>query len=300
MKPNQFNPFYLLLLIALFVSSCGGGSEKKSDDSNVDSEFDAAKKQLTSDVQKVIADLPPPSEVPYLLMSIGAEFDTSLINSIDKVSEYEKNKVKAALNLGIYGVDIAYLSSYEKSELALEFMNESQKLADPIGVADAIDLGMVARFEKNMENKDSLASITNDIMKSTGDRLGELQELESAALLLAGSWIEGVYISASIVKNYPDDLPEESRTIILEPIIKVIVDQKPSLDDILKVLSDVPQSESITTLKDDLTKVKEIYDGQFEEVEKEIAENTGDYVLAPETLDNLTEEITKIRTFIVQ
>ena len=67
-------------------------------------------------------------------------------------------------------------------------------------------------------------------MQKSGERLSELDELNSAALLLAGSWIEGVHISTTIVNTYPDDLPEESRTLILEPLVKIVMDQKVSLE----------------------------------------------------------------------
>jgi hypothetical protein len=298
MKPYRLNLTKLVVLTVLFLSACGGGGEKKEESAS--SEFDAAKKQLAEDVEKVLVDLPPPSEVPYLIMATGAEFDESLSNPIDRVSAYQNDKTKAALNLGVYAADIAYLSSYDKSEDALQYMNDSKALASVIGVDDAIDLGMIARFESNMTNKDSLAAITNDIMKTSGQRLSELDEMESAALLLVGSWIEGLYLSTSIVNNYPEDLPEEARTLVLEPIIKIIIDQKKSLEDLLLVIGDVPQTDGVTALKGELLTVQAIYDGPFAEVEKEITENTGSLVITPETINPLHKEISRIRNSIVQ
>ncbi|WP_420317184.1 hypothetical protein [Ekhidna sp.] len=300
MKFNQLKLASLLLSAAVLISSCGGGGQEKSSDSDASSEFDAAKEQVAADVSKVLEDLPPPSEVPYMLMSAGADFNPDLINSLDKIQSYQSSDSKAALNLGVYATDIGYLASYEKAELALDYMGECQKLAAPVGVAEAIDYGMIARFESNMENKDSLAAVVNDVMKKSGARLSELDELNSAALLLAGSWIEGVYISSTIVNTYPDDLPEESRTLILEPLVKIVMDQKTSLTDLLKVMNDVPGTKDVTDMIAELEKVKAIYDGELAEVEKQIAENTGDFVLKPSTLNNLTAEVARIRGSIVE
>ena len=300
MKFNQLKLSSLALAAAVLVSSCGGGSSKEESSSDASSEFDAAKEQVAADVSKVLKDLPPPSEVPYLLMNAGAEFDASLINSIEKMESYQGSESKAALNLGVYATDIGYLASYEKSEMALDYMGECQKLAAPVGVAEAIDYGMISRFESNMENKDSLAVIINEVMEKSGERLSELDELNSAALLLAGSWIEGVYISTSIVNNYPDDLPEESRTLILEPLVKIVMDQKASLNDLLRVMNDVPQTDDVTSMKAELEKVKAIYDGELAEVEEQIANNTGGFVLQPSTLDNLSAEVSRIRGAIVE
>lgn len=298
MKLNQLKLSSFALASAVFIASCGGSGQGKSGDAG--SEFDSAKEQMASDVEKVLMDLPPPSEVPYLLMAAGADFDASIINSMDKIDSYANDDTKAALNLGVYATDIGYLSSYEKSEIALDYMGESQKLAAPVGVADAIDYGMVARFEKNMENKDSLTAVINDVMKKASQRLSELDQLNSGALLLAGSWIEGIYISTSIVNNYPDDLPEEARTLILEPLVKIVIDQKASLNDLMGVINDVPGSDAITSIKAELTKVKAIYDGELAAIEKQIAENTGSFVLKPSSLDNLRAEVSRIRASIVE
>ena len=299
MKFNQLKLSSLVLATAVLMSSCGGGGSKE-ESSDASSEFDAAKEQVAADVSKVLKDLPPPSEVPYLLMNAGAEFDPNIINSIDNMESYQSSESKAALNLGVYATDIGYLASYEKAEMALDYMGECQKLAAPVGVAEAIDYGMISRFESNMENRDSLASIINEVMEKSGERLSELEELNSAALLLAGSWIEGVYISTSIVNNYPEDLPEESRTLILEPLVKIVMDQKTSLNDLLQVMNDVPGTDDITSMKAELEKVKAIYDGELAEVEDQIANNTGDFVLQPSTLDNLSAEVSRIRASIVE
>ncbi len=299
MKFNQLKLASLALSAAVLITSCGGsGSQEQS--SEASSEFEAAKAQVAADVSKVLKDLPPPSEVPYLLLNAGAEFDESIINSLDNIESYQTNESKAALNLGVYATDIGYLTSYEKSEQALDYMGECQKLAAPVGVSGAIDYGMISRFESNMENRDSLSNIINEVMEKSGERLSELDELNSAALLLAGSWIEGVYISSTIVNTYPDDLPEESRTLILEPLVKIVIDQKISLADLLQVMSDVPETAEVTSMIAELEKVKAIYDGELAEVEQKIAENTGDFVLSPSTLDNLSAEVTRIRSSIIE
>ena len=235
-------------------------------------------------------------------MQAGADFNEGVINSIssDKIANYQKTFSLAALNLGVYATDIGYLASYDESETALEYMGECQKLAAPVGVADAIDYGMISRFESNMDNKDSLSSIINQVMEKAGERLSELDELNSAALLLAGSWVEGIYISTAIVDQYPDDLPEESRTLILEPLVKIVIDQKTSLSDLLDVLNSVDGNEDVGNMITELSKVKSIYDGELAAIETQIAENTGDFVLVPSTLDNLAAEVSRIRSSIIE
>jgi len=235
-------------------------------------------------------------------MQAGADFNENVINSIsaEKIAAYQKTFSDASLNLGVYATDIGYLTSYEQAEKALEYMGECQKLAAPVGVADAIDYGMISRFESNMDNKDSLATIINEVMQKAGDRLSELDELNSAALLLAGSWVEGIYISTQIVDQYPDDLPEDVRNVLLSELVKIIMDQKTSLNDLIAVLNDVSGNDEVNNMIEELGKVKEIYDGELAEIETKIAENTGDFVLLPSTLDNLAAEVSRIRGTIIE
>ncbi len=300
MKSNLEN--LSILSAVIFLASCGGGQKEASD---ANAEFESAKDQVAVDVKKVISDLPLPSEVPYLLIAAGAEFDENFVNPLDEMDAYQANSNRGALNLGIYATDVAYLSVYERSEKALEYMSQCQKLAAFVGVGDAIDYGMVARFENNMENKDSLIVVINEIMGKISSRLTEMGQVNSVATILAGIWIEGMYISTMIVHTYPtDDLDEESVNLVLEPLVQIVLQQKKSLNDLITSLNymvvNVPESDAISAIITDLNKIKVIYDGELAEVEKQIAENTGDYRLSRDVLRNMNAEIKAIRNSIVE
>ena len=79
-----------------------------------------------------------------------------------------------------------------------------------------------------------------------------------------------------------------------------MIDQKVSLNDLLKVMNDVPETAEVNDMIGELEKVKAIYDGELAEVEQQIAENTGSYVLSPSTLDNLSAEVSRIRSSIIE
>ncbi|MEM6641517.1 MAG: hypothetical protein AAF616_00945 [Bacteroidota bacterium] len=300
MKRNQLKLFALTLATGYFLAACSGGSQEKSN--TADEEFAAAKQQMAAAVKQVLADIPPPSEVPLLLMQTGADFDQSLINTIsgEGMAKYQKSDAKAALNLGVYATDIGYLISYGESESALDYMGECQKLAAPVGVAEAIDYGMIQKFEANLENTDSLASIIDQIMDLSGERLSQLDEMNSAALLLAGSWVEGIYLSTQIVDKYPDDLPEEARTLILEPLVRIVIDQKTSLATLLEAMDQVSDDAEVAQMAVELQKIQAIYEDELADVETSIAENTGDYVLLPSTLNSLAMAVATLRTSIIE
>ena len=74
----------------------------------------------------------------------------------------------------------------------------------------------MSRFEENLGNRDSLATLLNDALVLAESRLENDDRLNSAALVLAGAFVEGLYLSTMVVETYPDDLlPEESKNIMM-------------------------------------------------------------------------------------
>src|SRR5688500_9999814 len=113
-KPRYYmklqRPLYVLLMATLTLSlaSCSKSGEDKDQNSE---EFDEANESLKHQIEEVAYNIPPPSEIPYLLQATGAEFNPGLVNSREKVDQYTSHNDKAALNLGVYAADIGYLTS---------------------------------------------------------------------------------------------------------------------------------------------------------------------------------------------
>ncbi len=297
---SQLFKSLVLAAFAVVFYACGGGGSAESE-SAASEEFAAAKEDIAGDIDKYIKDLPPPSEVPFLLMATGSDFNGDLVNALDNADRYTTSIDKAALNLGVYATDIGYLSSYDQSEDVFATVEVCQRLAEVIGVASAIDIDLITRFEENIGQRDSLAVLIDEVMAVTGERLQTLDRLNLAAVALAGSFVEGLFISTMVIDTYPDDLlPEASRNLILEPLVKIVIDQKQTLEDLLKVMSEVEQNETIASYTAELNKLKAIYDSDLGEVEEQIASNTGEYQLTKDLIAGLTAETQRIRASIIE
>ena len=286
-------------LIVLTASCGGGGSTEQA--SSASDEFEAAKSEIASDVSQYVKDLPPPSEVPFLLMATGSDFNQNFVNSLDNSDRYTVSQDKAAANLGIYATDIGYLSSYDQSDKVFETVEVCQSLAETMGVADAIDIDLLTRFEENIGQRDSLAVLIDEVMAATGERLQTLDRVNLAAVALGGSFVEGLYISSQVIATYPDDLlPEADRNRILQPLVKIVLDQKQTLDDLMGVMGEVEQTSAVTDMAGELGKIKAIYDGELAGVSDQIASNTGGFQLTKETIASLTAEVQRIRSSIIE
>jgi hypothetical protein len=293
MKFIRLSPYLFALAAILLLSSCGGSRDEKQ---NSD-EFNQAQ-SLKDQVTDVIANLPSPSEIPYLLQLTGAEFNQSLLNDRKKVDQYGTQKDKAALNLGVYTADIGYLSSYDKTQEAIDYLNAAKRLADYLGVVGSFDMEVLKRFEKNISNKDSLAGILDKAVQKTDKYLQDDSRNKLAALLLTGSFVEGLYISTGLIKTYPKDmLPEDARNTILTPLVRVILEQEKSVDELAKMLATVEQTEPILTLLNDITALQASY--RALNIEEQIAKNQGSLVLTDKNLVEITNIVEKMRKSIV-
>ncbi len=287
-----FGPsLYLLVLI--------GCSSPQSNNAN-DEEFEQAKEELKENVTTVLNEIPSPSEIPFLLEATGADFNPSLLNEVDKVDAYiGALEDKVALNLGIYSTDIGYLSSYNQTQEALLYLEASKKLAEKLNIADALGQNQLKRFEAQIENRDSLATIVNNTVDQAETLLKKDNRASLAALLITGSFVEGLFISTQIVDTYPKNLlPDDARNQVLSPLIRTILDQEKPTADLVELMMGVEQTSTVTKVLNELEGIKASY-GDLN-IEEEISNNRGDLVLNDETLRDITERVAQLRLFITQ
>lgn len=287
------NMYLKPLVFVALLSAVACSPEKKEKEENNSEAFEKAQKEVKEKISGVVKEMPAPSEIPFLLMETGADLDESLIHDLKKVSTYSSNNNEAAVNLGIYATDVAYLSAYDKSQKALNYMTEIRPLADQLALSGSFDPQTVQRFESNLSNTDSLATIVNEAINNADDHLRKTDRPKVAALLLAGSFIEGLYIATALVENYPNDLPDDARKLILIPLVDVIIKQEEPLIDLIDLLEGVEQDEYITTMINDLKALKAEY--KELNVQKLMDEGKGAELLENETLDNITNQMGKIR-----
>lgn len=290
----------LLQIIMLFsigiVISCGSNKETDQDESK---EFDAAKESLKENIEGVIVNIPSPAELPYLLQATGADFNTSLINSKESADKYMSTFDKAAMNLGIYAADIGYLSSYEQTQEALDYLQVAKQLADHLGVVDAVDQVVMERFEENIDEKDSLYNIINGAIENVDQYLKTEARNRVAALVTTGSFIEGLYVSTELVRTYPKDLlPDDARNLILTPVIGIILKQEESIGELIKLIESLPQDDLTSKIMTDLKSLQANYTAL--NMEDQIKNNRADLMITDETLVDITATVNQMRQDIIE
>ncbi len=297
MKLKHAIYFLMSAQVTFGLMSCGSSTSDKVNNSE---EFEEAQKEsLKQTIVDVADNIPAPTEIPYLLQATGADFNESLVNDKNKVDQYASRHDKAALNLGVYAADVGYLASYDKTQEAINYLNNCKTLADNLGVIGTFDLDLLKRFEANIGNKDSLSFLLDHTLKRTGEFLQDDNRNRLAALVLTGSFMEGLYISTGLIKSYPKDLlADDQRNLILTPIIQITLQQKKSVSELTKMLSTVEQSGQVEGIVTDLKRLEAAYANL--NIEDQIKNNKANLVLTDKNLVEITDIVEKIRKDITQ
>ena len=138
-------------------------------------------------------------------------------------------------------------------------------------------------------------------MMSAEQKLEDSDKLTLVAMVLSGSYIEGLYLSVMVIDTYPDDLLTESqKNIILEPLMKVIIDQEKSLIDIIALLKDIEQDEIIANIIAEFSILRILYDDDVAAISDKIGGNDPKFVLKKEMLVNVISEVKRIRADMIK
>ena len=146
-----------------------------------------------------LANIPSPVSMMNSVSKWGEPYNNELFNDTKKSGTYSSEFSKA-INLGIYNMDLSYAMVNDKGADVLKYMRTVLTLSDALGLRGAVDQMVGKRAEKNLENKDSLLSILDDIFVKSDSYLRTNERVFTAATVFAGSWIESFYLTGKIAE----------------------------------------------------------------------------------------------------
>jgi hypothetical protein len=267
-------PAICLLVLSLFFvfTSCNSGDKNE--------ELISAEEQAVPDLeatrfnaQNVFNSLPDKKQVMELIEANKIEYNPMLLNDPHAVKRYAVEFSKAA-NLGIYGSDLIIASSFDQTQESMVFLSCVNVLAQSLGVSGAFDQKLFERIESHNNNKDSVLEIVTGAFKKVDEILKYNNRPATSAVILAGCWIEGLYVSSRIAESI-----NEERTI------KAVVQQKESLKNLIVMIESVKLEPSSSFLLEDL---RNLYD-RFNVAETKTKFNK-------ESISEITSQITTLRT----
>ncbi len=247
----QINGIIPMLLAAFLMFSSSSCKNQKSSDK--DQAADRGTGKAYDQKTKVIGEiseypLPTSFEVTTLLVEAGASYILNLCNPVENVNRYISLKSKA-LNLGVYGADLSYAATYNQAQETMQYLDVSRELIEELEIEAGFNDEMVNRIERNIDDVDSLISIISDSFIKTYQYLSSNQQDDMSILVMAGSWVEALYITTQISLISKDN----------SEIIEIIEDQNISLEKLLEVMAPIRVIDTGADIYEALTGLQEIY-----------------------------------------
>jgi len=265
----------VLMAIILVFPACKMGRKSSGNDSAASGELDKAR--VEKDVREFVYPLPTSFEVTEMLNRIGAAYILTLTNPVANVEKYLTEKSKA-INLGIYGADLSYASTYNQKQEVISFMDVSKRLIDALNISGAISPDIVEQVEAYQDDKDKLVEIITNSFYDTYEYLNRTDRGSVSMLVLAGSWVEALYISTHISQD----------TYNNKEMVKIVMDQKASLNKLVSLMEVVKDNAAVAETLSLLANIHAIYNS--------IEEGA----ISKDQMDAIVKEINVVRTKMVE
>jgi len=267
-----------IFILALILTSCKTCTKDKKADEDFSTEFKVPETDVydgdleisESAINEIVQNISSPVEMAALIKSLGVPYSKEYLASTDYVDNYDTN-YKKALGLGIFGADLGYLNMYNKTGSVIDYISAIKKLADGIRVGQFFDFTTLKRLATNNQNLDSLMYISVQNFNQMDRYLRENKRSNLSSLIVAGVWIESMYLVGEVSKKSPSaELTEK------------IGEQKIILSNLMILLKNYEKVPEFKGLIDDLNDIQDMYKNvviTYEKGEPEAIEEDGMLVI---------------------
>ena len=198
-------------------------------------------------------EVPTPSDLFLALQNIGSEGKFNFLNNPSKVSDYSDKKSKA-LNFGVYFADLSYASSFNFGPELVKYIKVVDNLSDELNIKSALDKALTERLQAHISagTVDSIVSISADTYYQAYDYLDKNKRGGTLRLIVAGGWIEGLYLLTNMVESYDAN----------NPIIEEIANQQLTVESVMGFLNDFADEDSdVEEIMGELSDIEQLFMG---------------------------------------
>ncbi len=297
---------YLTLMIAgiCLMFACSGSSKKSSESDELTLSTPVEENtalELSEEVMSdVIQNISSPVEMASIIKATGVDFSQKILNKTDKVDSYNTS-FKRALNLGVYSADLGYINTFDKNNIVVSYLVSIKTLSEGIKVGQFFDFTALKRMATNNNNLDSLMQISISSFNKMDSYLRNQKRSNVSSLIVTGAWIEGLYITSSVIEQTNDEglinrIAEQKDIINIIEIILNNYSNEPDFAELAQRLGKLKSAYADVTITTEFAEPKTIeQDGKLIIVQDEISH----IEITPEQVTDIITEIRSLREFIV-
>lgn len=245
--------FLFFVVVAILFSSCNScrnSGKRLSDDFVIPDSLNSEKQPLEispSVISDMVQNISSPIETAAVIKGLKVPFNKDYIANT-KFSENFNTNFTKALGLGIYGCDLGYLNMYGKTSLVIDYITTVRSLADGIQVGQFFDFSTLKRLATNNENIDSLVLISQQSMTRIDTYLKENKRSNLSVVIVAGVWIEGLYLSSMVAQETKH-----------QRMIETIGEQKEIISPLMLLMNNYKKDPNMARLIQSFEEIKSLY-----------------------------------------
>ena len=244
-------------------------------------EYDQQSAELQKSWDLVFGKLPPATEIAARIQATGADYMPDLIN--------DPGNVNIIWSWRMYLLPQIWVSTLPMSD-TWPRMSKAKKP----GTSRSFIQFMANRFADRIKDDPEAQKLIEEALENA-DQNSRTEDRELMSAAAATGWfLEGLYLLIQMANNYPTDLPEDARNLIMVPLVRGILNQEQALDHLI-ALDNTIAGETFFIY--DLRQLKKSYEKL--ETDKTLAESNPGTMLTSDALVEISEQVATLRERIV-
>ncbi|MFZ2285663.1 MAG: hypothetical protein WAV93_01640 [Bacteroidales bacterium] len=224
---RQFLPVLIAMcMITLVITSCNRTAKGPNVPAPVFSTRLPETAGDTLNIREIYYGLLTPVEVCNIFGRLGIRYNDSIILASENRDLY-MSSYKAAMNLGVYGVDMGYMKLFGVNRQTVSYFSTIQTLSERLNMPDTFLSDAIKSLDADISNADSLTGLMNDAYSKIDEHLRLEGSEGTLGLMLMGGWIEAMYLATQLAYDPKNPDPQ---------VVGKIAEQKYSLISLLSFM----------------------------------------------------------------
>ncbi|MDZ7636090.1 MAG: hypothetical protein U5L72_17295 [Bacteroidales bacterium] len=212
--------------MTLFITSCNRTDKGSNIPVPVFSTHHPEIPDKSKNIREIYYGLMTPVEVCNIFERLGIRYnDTIILPSANR--DLYMSSYKAAMNLGVYGVDMGYMKLFGVNRQTVSYFSTIQTLSERLNMPDTFLSDAIRGLDADISDADSLTGLMNDAYEKIDSHLRLEGSEGTLGLMLMGGWIEAMYLATQLTYDPANPDPQ---------VVGKIAEQKYSLISLLSFM----------------------------------------------------------------
>jgi len=285
-------------VMTLVITSCNRADKGSNIPVPVFSTHHTITPDDTIGIRKIYYGLLTPVEVCNIFERLGLNYNDTIILPPGNRDLY-MSSYKAAMNLGVYGVDMGYMKLFGMNRQTVSYFNAIHSLSDRLNMPDTFLSDAIRSFDADISNADSVTMLMNDAYERIDEHLRREGSEGTLGLMLMGGWVEAMYLATQLAYDSANPDPM---------VVGKIAEQKYSLISLLSFMKNYYDDPMVVFYTKKLKYLNrwfdtfEIYyqpgDVSIDTVQQVITTTGTEMTVTVGTLNDIRDYVAKLRTEI--